>query len=246
MSAMCAATGVADAYFLDELTRMLGTATARRWFEDQQTFLAPDSVGSGSGWAPSREHSRDLSEFGAEGATSADRGRCHLTERAVSGLAELPVRRFRLQRRESCASTGSRSSGSSTSPVRTSYRHSTDLDLRQEGSRASSRSSASSGSPTRTRLWTSSEHLRAEAASPREGGNLSCNPGTCGQDAHHSRVESLLEAGVENAGLIFTDAAHTVLNRCESVIDRTTPMLPLSVPLQHKVEPHHLEKSPGS
>ena len=239
MSAMC----VTDAYFLDELTRMLGTVTARRWFEDQQTLLAVDSGGS----EPSREHSRDLSGFGAEGsvATSADRAcsetSCPLTERAVSGLAELPVRRFRLQRRESCASTGSRSSGSSTSPVRIRGQWtSSDLAraVSREGSCASSRSSASSGSPTRTRLMTSSEEVRDEPASPREGGNGSRSPEPGRkdrQDAHLRRVERLLEAGMENAGLIFTDAAHTVFDMCESVE---------TVPFQHKVE--HLEKSPGS
>jgi hypothetical protein len=206
-------------YFLDQLTLSLGSSTARKWFEDQQSRCDESSLYSthSSGGQPSisRSWSQDLGDCWADGvAESYTRGR-------VRGRRWSEISTGCVDVSEHCPSSHSLSERLAVQGLVLRLRRS-ERSFSSSSSASSSSASASSKSPTgysrphaRDRPRTSTQLVKEGFTSPRQAMQAH-SPVRTSYSPDARRVERMLQTGGENAGLIFTDAAHAVLHRCGS------------------------------
>ncbi len=213
-------------YFLDQLTLSLGSSTARKWFEDQQSRCDESSLYSthSSGGQPSssRSWSEELCDCWADGVAESYtrmRGRRWSKRSEIStGCVDVS---------EHCPSSHSHSERLAVQGLVLRLRRAERSSSFSSSSSASSSSaSASSKSPTgysrphaRDRPRTSTQLVKEGFTSPRQAMQAH-SPERTSYSPDARRVERMLQAGGENAGLIFTDAAHAVLHRCGSGASR--------------------------
>lgn len=180
--------GIADTYFVDELRRSLGHAAASQWLEAQVcTSRSVDGSNAGSIDSRSDDVSTSLSAVESFRDAAAEARSCQ----GHPGVTRLTVRTH-----------GAASSSNHSSP-RTSISPRSTRPLRAPANQQ----------------W-DAKHApappRAQMEPVNDDAPLLCRESSSSDLGHQRHLQSMLQAGGENAGLIFTDAAHSVFREAES------------------------------
>lgn len=184
---------IADSYFVEELRQACGAAFASAWLRDEVE----------------KRHAKSLSPRGS--SCSGDVSPRHIAD-ILAGVAREDSWSGELicsARVNVPLQADGHPATVASSPGLTRRRMDISHRLTPGNSNSSSRNSSSSPTRASSRLATSSDYIRTNHACPSgvqgDKGDEEANSMASRQRA---RIQSMLRAGSQNAGLIYTDAAH--------------------------------------
>ena len=207
---------IADMYFVEELRRTVGVATASAWLLQEQMNRESRTSGAASPMVPCSAASASSEEEGLrwDRNSESDAGMAEEAGARHAGSEAGGTHQGRgLVRGLHAHDSGNKSPARcDNNPVAVS-KH-LRRPLPKSKSESSSPQNSRRESPGRpSRITSSSSSERARQAG---GGDVAARAGSQAQRDQRmdsvdvSRIQQVLEAGGANAGLIFTDAAHSV------------------------------------
>ena len=206
---------IADMYFVEELRRTVGVATASAWLLQEQMNRESRTSGTASPMLPCSAASASSEEEGLrwDRNSESDAGmaeeagaRCAGSEAGATHQGRGLVRGFH------APDSGNKSPArSDNNPVAISTLLRRPLKSKSKSASPQNSRRESPGRPSQITSSSSDERARKGG-----GGDVAARAGSQAQRDQRmdsvdvSRIQQVLEAGGANAGLIFTDAAHSV------------------------------------